>query len=196
LANLSLVAATPDRFAAYRDRRLAEVSPATVRKEMALLRHVFQTALQEWNLPLAANPLADLKAPPPGKARTRRLGADEAVRLDTSIERVRSPSMRALLRFALETGMRRGELITCRWRDLNRAKRTLLISATKTDTPRTIPLSGPALAILEELTAEPEALIFPVSANAIRLMWERVRSRACLSNLRFHDLRHEAIKAH
>ncbi len=193
LACLSLAAATPDRFAAYRDRRLTEVASATVRKEIALLRHMFRLARQEWNLPLASNPLGDLKAPPPGKARTRRLSADEATRLAASIERVRSGPMRALIRFALETGMRRGELVKCQWGDLSRATRTLLISETKTGTARTIPLSGAALAILDDLASDDKGLIFPMSANAIRLAWEHIRKRAAVLDLRFHDLRHEAI---
>lgn len=193
LACLSLASATPDRFAAYRDRRLTEVASATVRKEMALLRHMFRLARQEWNLPLTLNPLGELKPPSPGKARTRRLSTDEATRLVTSIGRVRSAPMRALISFALETGMRRGELVKCRWADLCKATRTLLISETKTGIARTIPLSGAALAILDNLTTDNDGLIFPVSANAVRLTWEHVRSRAALVDLRFHDLRHEAI---
>jgi integrase len=35
--------------------------------------------------------------------------------------------------------------------------------------------------------------VFPISANAVRLAWERVRQRARIKDLRFHDLRHEAI---
>lgn len=193
LAKLSLLAASPDRFAAYRDRRLTEVASATVRKEMALLRHLFRIARQEWNLPLAANPIADLKPPAPAKARNRRLGPDEAAKLAAAIQVVRSPTMRALVTFALQTGMRRSELIKCRWGHFNRVARTLLIPETKTDNARTIPLSIAALDTLGTIAGNDGDLIFPVTANAVRLTWERIRIRAGMRDFRFHDLRHEAI---
>lgn len=193
LARLSLAAATPDRFAAYRDRRLAEVSSATVRKEMALLRHLFRIARQEWNLPLAVNPLADLQAPAPAKARTRRLSPEESERLTVALKGLRSRTMRALIQFALETGMRRSELAKCRWTHIDCSARTLLIPNTKTDIARTIPLSSAALATLDALGRNADGLIFPVTTNAIKLAWQRVRNWARMPDFRFHDLRHEAI---
>ena len=193
LAHLSLAAATPDRFAAYRDRRLAEVASATVRKEMALLRHMFRLARQEWNLPLASNPLADLRSPAPGKARNRRLTLDETERLWPAIDQLRSPVMRALIRFALETGMRRGELLALRWTRICRDKRIVLIPETKTGHPRTIPLSSAALETLDRVPLSGGDLIFPLTPNAVKLAWQRVRSRADIPDVNFHDLRHEAI---
>ena len=121
LARLSLVAATSDKFAAYRDQRLTEVASATVRKEMALFRHMFRLARQEWALPLASNPVGELKPPANGKPRNRRLSPAEVERVESAIERLRSPLMRALIRFALQTGMRRGELVKCEWHHLNEA---------------------------------------------------------------------------
>src|SRR5262245_52285789 len=100
---------------------------------MALLRHMFRVARQEWNLPLATNPIADLKPPASAKARDRRLSADEGERLLSAIGHLRSPVMRALMLFALHTGMRRGELVKCRWSHLDRPTRTLLIPESKTD---------------------------------------------------------------
>ncbi len=193
LARLSLVAATPDKFAAYRDQRLTEVASATVRKEMALFRHMFRLARQEWALPLVSNPVAELKPAANGKPRNRRLSPAEVERVESALERLRSPLMRALIRFALQTGMRRGELVKCEWPHLNEASRTLLIPETKTDTPRTIPLSGDALATLNSLGGTRQGAIFPVTANAVMLAWERVRAWAGMPDFRFHDLRHEAI---
>ena len=60
--------------------------------------------------------------------------------------------------------------------------------------PRTIALSEAALAALAGVQRhEDEARIFPMSANALRLAWERLKRRAGIEDLRFHDLRHEAI---
>jgi integrase len=100
----------------------------------------------------------------------------------------------AVLRFAIETGMRRSELLRVEWRDLDEASRTLRIRMAKNGHPRTIALSAAALAALAGVQRhEDEARIFPMSANALRLAWERLKRRAGIEDLRFHDLRHEAI---
>lgn len=95
--------------------------------------------------------------------------------------------------------MRRGELLNIRRSDLDLANGLLSIPETKTDIPRTIPLSEKAVLILRSLqgTATDDRL-FPVSANAFRLAWERCKRRASkdkpgILDLRFHDLRHEAV---
>jgi integrase len=59
-------------------------------------------------------------------------------------------------------------------------------------TTRTIPLTPVALEILNKLPRDDER-IFPISGNAIRLAWGRLKKRVGVVNLRFHDLRHEAI---
>jgi integrase len=179
LAALSLAAATPERFAAYRDRRLAEVAPPTVRKELALLRHMFRLARQEWGVPLTSNPVAEIESPASGKARNRRLSQDETKNFVAALGRLRNPVMRALIQFALQTGMRRGELLKCQWKHLDRSARTLLIPETKTDIPRTIPLSKAALDTLDALDGPKQGNIFPVTTNAIKLSWERLWAKEC-----------------
>ncbi len=193
LGKLSVKAATPDKFAAYRDRRLTKVASATVRKEIALLRHMFRIARQEWNLPLDKNPLGELKAPPSGRARTRRLVGDEADRLAKATDRLRNPLMRGVIRFALETGMRRSEILRLRREHVNKERRTAHIPETKNGHPRTIPLTSGAILVLDEVKPDGSGLVFPVAPNAVRLAWERVRRQAGVADFHFHDLRHEAI---
>ncbi len=193
VARLSLAAATPDKFAEYRDQRLTEVAPATVRKEMALFHHAFRIAQHEWNLPLTANPLAELKAPPQGLPRNRRLTDEEASRLLDAFAKVRNRLVPAVVRFALETAMRRGELLRLRWEHVNLARRTVLIPETKNGHPRTIPLSSAAIGVLNDLTWQDSGLVFPLTANALRQSWDRSCRRAKVLDFNFHDLRHEAI---
>ncbi len=103
--------------------------------------------------------------------------------------------MGSLLRFAIETGMRRGELVNARWQFVDWARRTLHIPETKNGHPRTIPLSGEAIRILRGILdgGHDSVRIFPLSANAVRLAWGRLIKRARITNLRLHDLRHEAV---
>ena len=103
---------------------------------------------------------------------------------------------------AIETGLRRGELLGIRWRDINFGAAVLHVPFTKTDKARTIPLTDRAVEILADRKAASSTnaeYAFPVSANAFRLAWERCKRRAerdgCIGvqELRFHDLRHEAV---
>ncbi len=69
---------------------------------------------------------------------------------------------------------------------------TIRILKTKNGHPRTIPLTPKAVEILSSM-ARTEERVFPVTPNAVRLAWERLRRRAGLEDLRLHDLRHEAV---
>jgi integrase len=90
--------------------------------------------------------------------------------------------------------MRRGELLTIRWCDFDADTKLVYLPLTKNGESRTVPLSPEALGVLlRQMRIEHEERIFPVSANAIRLAWERLKRRANIEDLRFHDLRHEAI---
>ena len=65
---------------------------------------------------------------------------------------------------------------------------------TKNGSSREVPLSTKAAQVLARQRQRNDTPSpFPVTANGFRLAWERLRSRAGLSDLRFHDLRHEAI---
>jgi integrase len=110
--------------------------------------------------------------------------------------RCRNPFVRFLVQFALETAMRRGEILNMRWRDVSVEKRTLHIPVTKSGYARTIPLSGAALALLRKLNErghDRAKRVLPITENAAKMAWKRLVKRAGLVNLRFHDLRHEAI---
>ena len=87
--------------------------------------------------------------------------------------------------------MRRSELLSLRWSDVDIKARTVLVSRTKNGHPRRVPLSSRAVQTLASLDRDGDP-VFPVTANALRLAWERLKRRAGWG-LRFHDLRHEAI---
>ncbi len=88
--------------------------------------------------------------------------------------------------------MRRGEIVSAQWADVDLENRTLHIPITKNGHARTIPLTPAAVIILNTLPRQSEC-IFPMSGNAVRLAWERLKRREGITDLRFHDLRHEAV---
>ena len=92
--------------------------------------------------------------------------------------------------------MRRGEIVSIRWRDVDLQRRSVRLTQTKNGHPRSIPLSKAAMALLEALRDSCDGAdsgVFSITGNALRLAWELVKKRAGIEDLRFHDLRHEAI---
>ena len=190
--DVELKALSPALLSAYRDARLKEVTGPTVRRELALLSRCYDVARKEWAWPVT-NPLNDILKPSDSKPRDRRLEAGEWERLLVALGRCRNKWIVPAVRLALETGMRRGELLRARWEHLDTTKRTLLIPETKNGHPRIIPLSPEALALLESLPRHIGGQIIPLTFEALKQAWERALRRAKIEDLHFHDLRHEAV---
>lgn len=196
IARLTLDRLTPRAFAEHRDERLGEVSGPTVRRELAIIQHCLEVARVEWGTPMTTNPMALVAKPRPGLGRCRRLTEVEANGLARSLAATRNPIVKEVFLFGLATGMRRGEILGLRWEHVNLAKRTAYLSETKNGTPRDVPLSSSAMEVLtrrQQVFSSQDDLVFPISPNAFRLAWERLKRRANVQDLRFHDLRHEAI---
>lgn len=180
-------------FAVYRDERLQEVKPSTVRRQLAIIKHALEVARQEWSVPIQVNPLGKLQINGVEQRRERRLQPGELDRIVKAAETCRNPLIRPIILFALETRMRRGEILAVRQKHIDLTQRSLLIPEAKNGHSRTIPLTNDAIALLQGCSSEGQERIFPVTANAFRLAWERVKKRAKIEDLRFHDPRHEAI---
>ena len=201
-ASLRLSDATPQVFSRYRDDRARQVSPGTIIRELGLLRSVFETARDEWDVPMPANPVAKIRKPTAPEGRTRRLAEGELDSLLKLSPIGRTTWLRAAIQLAIETGMRRGELLNVRWSDVDLRAGLLTIPRTKTGISRRIPLTSKAVSILVELRDAPgarnEEHIFCVKPDAFQLAWQRCKLRASrlqpeILDLRFHDLRHEAV---
>ncbi len=94
--------------------------------------------------------------------------------------------------FALETAMRRGELLTLEWQDVHVAQGWVHLPDTKNGSPRDVPLSPKDQAILADLPHDLSGRVFPVHFEALKSAWRRLLGRSGVVGLRFHDLRHEA----
>jgi integrase len=97
-----------------------------------------------------------------------------------------------MILMAIETGMRRSELLSMEWANVDEGSRTVYLATTKNGHARTVPLSTAALRAIRQVPRSGDK-VFSVTANAFRLAWERLRRRAGVVGLRFHDLRHEAV---
>jgi len=203
-----LSALSPLVLAEWRDRRLAAgCSGGTVNRELNIVSAVLNWARRELMIAVE-NPVASIRRPPPSKARERRLEPEEESRLlkaleDQSGEAIRAdgkryrqgtrnPWIRPIVELALETAMRRGELLSLTWDNIDFKRRTAYLPETKNGEARTVPLSSRAIAVLTALPRSMDGRVFPITANALKLAFERAVKRAGIEDLHFHDLRHEA----
>jgi integrase len=178
--------------ARYRDDRLKTVKAATARRELVILRHVFEVAIKEWNVPLPGNPVRAIKVPKDSEARDRRLEQGELERLLGAIGPRTAWYLRPFIILAIETGMRRGELVSLTWAHVDLKKRTVRLPITKNGHLRIVPLTPKAIEVLSSLERS-DARVFPIHEDAVNLAWQRLRAKAGVEGLRLHDLRHEAV---
>ncbi|WP_250532737.1 site-specific integrase [Caballeronia sp. AZ10_KS36] len=228
--------------AKLRDEWLKEYKPATVLRRLAVLSHVFNIARKEWGMDSLSNPIELIRKPPPNNARTRRIAVNAAPVCtvsgqeseprgaeDGELERVAKASSSALLPsiiwLAVETAMRRGEIVSLLWVNVDLNRRVVHLPSTKNGDARDVPLSSRAVAVLQALkdarnhakddTSEGDednaGRVFEIRSDGVTRAFERAVGRArklyvdesnaikqrpdgkFLTDLRFHDLRHEAI---
>jgi len=194
LGSVALECLTPAKISVYRDKRLQSVSGASVKRELVILRSALNTAIKDWGISLPANPVTNIRIPANGANRTRRLEQGEEEQLSSV-----SGELKPIIIIALETGMRRGEILNIKRSHIDFARQTLLIPLTKTDTPRTIPLSSRAMEALREqlrgsqnVVPIEETTLFSYKPDSVTRAFIRLCRKHGLDNLRFHDLRHEA----
>lgn len=196
ISKLSMAALTPKIFADYRDERLKKVSSGTVLRELYYFSAVINHARREWGINIQ-NPILLVKKPAFPKGRTRILSEDEKVRLLAILEDAKYPRqniwMKPLVAFALETGMRRGEMLALLWSNVNLQKQIAFIETSKNSESRFVPLSMAALNILKQLSRSTDGRVFPVNDFTVAAAFLRATKRANIPDFHFHDLRHTAI---
>jgi len=192
IADNKLINLTPKHFEYLRDERLQKVKSGTVHAELMLFRRVFKTAINKWGYGLLSNPMEHLQLPPPHKSRKRRLVGDEKERILAAASSQRNIYIASIIEFAIETGMRRSEILKLRWCDVDFESGFASLYDTKNGEDRRVPLTRRCIEVLQTVPHSNEQ-VFPISATCLRLAWNRARKKACITNLRFHDLRHEAV---
>ncbi len=181
-------------FATWRDRRSKEVAPGSVRREMVLMTCVLSIAQKEWKL-IKTNFLTDVKKPKEPPTRNRRVPQTEIDKLvEVAGRDLTTMQARAIhaFRFAIETAMRKSEILGLWNEDVDMGKRIAHLRMTKNGDPRYVPLFPPAIALLEELP-KTNGPLFGLTAQTCDVLFRRMRDKAQIEGLTFHDSRHEAI---
>jgi len=192
LSNLALSELSVSAIALYRDQRLKDVAAGTIVRELHLIQHALSIASREWGYALDENPVEHVAKPRLHNARNRRAAQGEIDRITQELNVVGRDDVIAVVRFALETAMRRGEILELQWRHVDVKRRTAHLPRTKNGHARTVPLTNGALALLGAQSKTGDR-VFDLSSDALKMCWRRVIAKTGIEDLHFHDLRHEAI---
>ena len=194
IAKLNIVALTPQKIAHHRDERLKEIAPATVIRELSYFSSIINHARREWGIHIN-NPVALVAKPKNTQGRTRIMDNTEINALFEALRPTGRKSiwMLPLVKLALETAMRRSELLGLRWEHIDLDRRTIFLQLTKNGTSRTVPLSTHAIQTLTEIPRMIDGRVFPITHEVVSQAFNRARKQAGVKDIHFHDLRHMAI---
>lgn len=184
----------------WKEQRLKQVKPATVKREWGTLSSVYNHSVLVWGLDLPPNPFKAVKRPKASPARYQRITHDDCQKLLDAFgyESNRPPKLLreytawALL-FAIETGMRAGEICKLDWQDVIVVRDGMIahLSDTKNGSARDVPLSAEARRLWKLLptdTAKP----MRCEPRTLDATYRKYRPDE-LRHINFHDSRHEAL---
>jgi len=184
--------ATPTKH--DKEHRPRPRTPASVNRDLACLSKILSMAFD--NELIDSNPMRRVRLLKESPSRERFITADEEKKLFKQLTG-RRDHIRSVVTIALNTGMRRGEILGLQWEHVNFLARTIFIAKSKTGRTRTIPMND---IVFKELTAlkqdaGPKEFVFSnsrtgVNIDSIKTGWRNACEDAGLVNLRFHDTRH------
>jgi len=191
----TLAEITPKVIVQYKAKRYQDgVKPATINRELALMKHAFNLAIKEWEW-AKQNPVSRVSFEQENNKRDRWLRQEEEGRLLPACPLW----VREIVLVALNTGMRMGEILSLRWETVDLFRRTVTILHSKNGDKRTIPLNGHMFALLKEKLKDrvsSSEWIFPSQAatkrdgHGLRRAFRKALKTAMIQDFHFHDLRH------
>lgn len=196
---------SPALCAECRDQLLKETGPkGKVRKSATALRYiatmsaVFECCMKDW-MWISQNPLRLIKKPSPGRRKTRFFTLDEISKLYNLCASSNSEYILPIFIIAVHTGMRKGEILSLKWENIDLHSKEIHLSTSKNGEPRDIAMTSDVHKTLSELadkhTPLQSSLVFPSpndpqKAIDIKSTWERILNKAGISDGSFHTIRH------
>jgi integrase len=185
----------PRDVVAFKKHRLATgIKPASVNREVSCLSKAYNLAMKEWEW-VRDNPCSKVSREKENNQRIRWLYTDEEERLISACH----DDIKDIVIFAIETGMRLGELLALRWTDVSIVRETATVMKSKNHQPRTIPLEKRPVEVLKRIASSKKVVVgfvFPSSTgtkldgNNLRKEFSKALKAAGIEDFRFHDLRH------
>ena len=176
---------------AWRDKRLKDVAPVSVRREMIIMGAMLKLAIAEWGW-LRASPMATVKKPRPAPSRRRGVSANEIKDILAALQTpAAGPQVAAMFELSIETGMRLSEILSLTWGDVS--EKSVRLPLTKNGDARSVPLSSRAREIIQARRGIDPKDVFTLSAHVASKTFSRARDTTDHKGVHFHDARSEAI---
>ncbi len=193
--SVTLAEITPARIVGYKAKRYDDgVAPATINRELAVMKAAFNLAIREWEW-CRDNPVCKVSMEKENNKRDRWLTDEE----EEKLMKVSPPWLKEIVLFALHTGTRMGEILALTWEGVSLFRRTVTVFHSKNGERRTIPINRIVLRLLKEKSRVRPIktnLVFygractPIDDHNLRRAFRRAITAARIKNLHFHDLRH------
>ncbi|MGA8163963.1 MAG: site-specific integrase [Waddliaceae bacterium] len=205
IGHLFISRVTPAILVECRDRLSAETtcrgekrSPATTNRYLAVMAHCFSVACKEWQW-LDDSPMRHVSKLKEPRGRDRILTDKEMYRLFEACQQSKNPYLYTVVRVALGTGMRQGEILGLVWKNVYFPESKIILRDTKNGRIRAVHLAPEIKELLEEIGKNRRLdtfFVFPshdgLQPASIRTAWENALQLAEIKDFRFHDLRHTA----
>lgn len=189
--NMLLSKINPQHIEEYKKMRLDKVKPSTINRELICLKHMF-TIAEKFGKFDGKNPVKEVKFFQERQYVMKILDRGEISRLIN----VSSGYLRSMIILALNTAMRKGEILNLRWDDIDFIEHFIHIRKTKSNVIRKIPMNSVVAATLKNIKRESEFVFFSAKTGTrftdFFRSWKSACKEAKISDMRFHDLRHTA----
>ncbi|MGE0283725.1 MAG: tyrosine-type recombinase/integrase [Rhizobiaceae bacterium] len=218
VCRINMADLTSSDLAKFRDRmKKYKYASATIVRRLNLVQTVIEHARREWKIHLPGNPMqmvkrpagADrkrdrvfqpLKADDPRRGDGARAKSEEELLLAECEKSYHADILVPIVRFAILTAMRQGEIVGLKWKDIDLDKSTAIVrgalgTVTKNNEIREVPLLPAVVQLLKDLVPEQSertGYVFPIEQNSLKMAFRRVTKKAKIDDLTFHDLRHIA----
>lgn len=185
----ALRAITKAQAESYIGKRIESGAAAsTINREMTVLKHILARAVL-WEY-LSVNPIVGLKPLREPSGRTRFLSVEEIGRLLEACDTSESVYLKPFAIVAMNTGMRRNEILSLNRKSVDWANQIATLADTKNGETRHVYLNEAAYEALKSLPTRIDGRLFPLGPNQVTMLFVRAVKRAKLDNFRLHDLRH------
>jgi len=173
----------------YKAKRLENVSPASVNRELACLKHMYTKAI-EWGY-VRENPAKGVRLLKESPGRLRYLNPEEVERLINAC----ADHLRPIVITALNTGMRKSEILNLRWKEIDLKNRKITVINAKNNESRVIPINQTLYQKLSSLSTKSNGeYAFPDRNGRpfkeVKKAFSSALQKAKIQDFRFHDLRH------
>lgn len=205
IGHLQIADVTPSVLSECRDLLLNEPSPkGKLRKSGTALRYiasasvVLEHCVKEW-MWIPQNPIRSIRKPSAGKGRTRFFSQEEIQKIRVGCAESGSQFLLSIFIIALHTGMRRGEILSLRWEDIDFKNKEIKLATSKNGEPRDVPMTEQVYRVLCDLAESVQlnlsGLLFssptnPSKPRDIKSSWERVLKKVGIEDATFHTIRH------